>query len=365
MPEKRILVLALCSNTKAPGGVMHSATDSVLRVVSKPIAASIRQERQRIYRLIKSGAIARAGIRLIDQPYNQALADGPDFALGGRSGLYLPAVERYAGRFWTELGTHRRELLSQAPFRLLIVSGLYGLVMPGEEIQRYSCHINDHSEIGLTWRGVLTEALRSYIVRNDITDVVDVIGEEAYRVLVAWQDLKRNVRVVHCYGAQNAGPDSLRALGALTAELAGMSPAQVASALDESGRNTTHERVLFSKEAQAPRGAPREEIEGKLWVGAPDQLSRMRRNIIRMLRSREGSMRNSRQLMDRIRYHQDNLRLDQNHAERMREVERLRRRVEYEGHHPTSFELDQIALRYAALDSWARNALKLADLEQV
>lgn len=367
MSDRRILLLTLCSNTKAPGGSeLVADRTSVLKALTKPVAGRIRSARQIIYRLIQSGAVTRAGIRLIDQPYNHDLIDGPDLGMSGHGGSYLPAAERYAGRFWGELGDKRLDVIAGAPFRLLIVSGLYGLLAPEEPIQRYSCHVLDHSQIASTWRSqqLLTDALSGYTEQNGITDIVDLLGEDAYRLLIEWNVLQRSVRVIHCYGAQNAGPDSLRALGALAAELAGMNATQVAEALDEPGRDTPYERVLFSSAPEAPFGAPRELTQGKLWLDSPDQLSRMRRNIIRMLHRRENGIKNSYQLVARIHHHQ-RIGLDPKLAQKMLAIEALRRQVEYDSYHPTVTEMMRAIEQYASLEQWAAKKLGITDFEKI
>ena len=105
MSDSRILLLTLCSNTKAPGGSELVADHiSEFKALPKPVAGRIRSARQIICRLIQSGAVTRAGIRLIDQPYNRDLIDGPDLGMGGRGGSYLPAAQRYAAPFLGRIG---------------------------------------------------------------------------------------------------------------------------------------------------------------------------------------------------------------------------------------------------------------------
>ena len=113
--------------------------------------AELRQrvisKRSYIYSLIKDARLAdgfeRGGNRA-HQPANLQLAYGPD--VGGTSAneegaRYLPASQRYNGRIYARIEPEAWEAVGQsrAKYRVLIMSGLYGLIEPDEWIRIMMC----------------------------------------------------------------------------------------------------------------------------------------------------------------------------------------------------------------------------------
>ena len=84
--------------------------------------------------------------------------------------------DRYQGRFFQALGEGGREKACRGKYMTAIVSGLYGLVLPSEGIQLYSCPLDP--EVAETWDrdSLLTDVLSDYIDRADVLRVIDLVA---------------------------------------------------------------------------------------------------------------------------------------------------------------------------------------------
>lgn len=175
------------------------------------------ESRTRVFQRIQDGASSAQGTPLRDLPYNDhtQLVHGPDLG-GNTTGKYLPAMKRYRGRFYEVLDPEEQDVLGESPHHWIIVSALYGLLTPKELIQRYSCHtLDDDAEITEIWTrdDLLTSLLLSYVRAFDVGLIVNLMADASYHVLFNWERILGNVRVLWAFGAQNAGPGLLPALG--------------------------------------------------------------------------------------------------------------------------------------------------------
>lgn len=185
--------------------------------------------RHRVFQRIKNGARSVQGSQLRDLPYNahRPLVPGPD--LGGKAnGTYMPAMVRYRGRFYRELDPEGLGVLDKGPHHWLIASALYGLLTPQEPIQRYSCHTLDDPEFGKIWTAgdLLTSLLLEYVRVYHVGLIVNLTADSSYRDLFNWERISKHVLVLRAFGAQNAGPALLPALGALVRDRLLRIPAQ-------------------------------------------------------------------------------------------------------------------------------------------
>ena len=174
------------------------------------------ESRARVFQRIQDGASSAQGTPLRDLPYNAhtPLVHGPDLG-GNTTGRYLPAMKRYSGRFYEVIDPEEQGVLGESPHHWIIVSALYGLLTPKELIQRYSCHTLGDAELTKIWTrdDLLTSLLLSYVRTFDVGLIVNLMADASYHDLFNWERILGKVRVLWAFGAQNAGPGLLPALG--------------------------------------------------------------------------------------------------------------------------------------------------------
>ena len=214
--------------------------------------------RQRVFQRIQDGARSVQGAQLRDLPYNAhtPLVPGPD--LGGKAtGTYMPAMVRYRGRFYRELDPEGLGVLNEGPHHWLIVSALYGLLTPEEPIQRYSCHTLDDSEFTETWTsgGLLTSLLLEYVRVFQVGLIVNLMADASYHDLFNWERISKHARVLWAFGAQNAGPALLPALGFLVRDrLLQIPGSRVVGAQEHETYLTDYEDVVLTRSRTPPDG---------------------------------------------------------------------------------------------------------------
>ncbi len=210
-----ILFLATCSLTKQGGGEAgYDRSGTILSNVQQAPGNRLLERRDEARRLVKENRnLVWQGVSLARLEYNRDLAGGQDFG-GCCTASYLPAMNRYRGRFYQALGESGRQALCRQGRNMLIVSGLYGLLCPTEGIQLYSCPLS--AEIAEIWNrdALLTELLSDYIARQGVLRVFDLLAVEAYRALIDWQKIKDSgTDVLHCFDAMGSGESALTSLG--------------------------------------------------------------------------------------------------------------------------------------------------------
>lgn len=208
-----VLFLVACSLTKEQGGTAGFDRGATIAAAVPRHADALASRRREVHGLVTSSEGEDwQGVALKDLAYNRGLARGVD--LGGRkSARYLPALDRYQGRFFQALGD-AEPARRRAKGNTLIVSGLYGLLRASEPIQLYSCPLSP--EVAEVWRrdGLLTDILRAYIERNGILRVVDLTAMEAYRRLIHWDRVAAGgIDVLHCFDTMAAGESALTSFG--------------------------------------------------------------------------------------------------------------------------------------------------------
>ncbi|MCK1491292.1 peroxide stress protein YaaA [Bradyrhizobium sp. 180] len=203
-PPDRLILIA-CSHAKRDGGGPYSGQP--LRWVPE---TSIRQDllakRNYIYSVLQDGKLVdnfeRGGNRS-HQPANAKLVHGLD--LGGvatSAGEYLPACERYSGRIYGRITNEGWESYFQngSRVKVLIMSGLYGLIEPDEFIQNYDIHLSDtHKDYGLDvksqWLELYTKALTSYVRHawsgGRRVRILNLLCDHHYVDAIRWHSLPR------------------------------------------------------------------------------------------------------------------------------------------------------------------------------
>lgn len=228
-----VLFLVACSLTKASGGTASYDREATIAADVPRHAERLVARRDEVRERVKNGMTTDwQGVPLKDLAYNRGLAKGSEFA-GRRNSAYMPALDRYEGRFFQALGDAGKTLCKSND-STLIISGLYGLLRGSEPMQLYSCPLS--AEVARIWRrdGLLTEILRAYIVRHNVLRVFDLTSMEAYRRLIDWDCVAADrTDVLHCFDSMAAGESALTSFGRLfrfllslgDEELIGLDPA--------------------------------------------------------------------------------------------------------------------------------------------
>jgi hypothetical protein len=287
MPDNDLLVLVICSFTKRSGG--RAGYDSKYAVADRlgDLGPRLLHQRRRMREWVAN--LARAswgGQQLVEMELNEGLAPGGDFGKSADA-LYMEAVERYDGRFYMGLGESGRRQIRDGRHHFLIVSGLYGLVMPREHIQCYSCPVEPWSHAFVQWRAAgkvtLTDLVLAYAESQGITRVLDLMANDAYRNLVDWPLVHQRLgggsdTVLHAYYKRAAGDGALAAFGRLVAS-ATFDEDAVAFRV---GRPWPFEgsELRFEPEPRAPAGYP---TDCRLRWTWEDALGRMRRGAVRFM----------------------------------------------------------------------------------
>ncbi|KAF5053745.1 hypothetical protein DSECCO2_395300 [anaerobic digester metagenome] len=217
-PSTGILFVSICSRNKSfqPGTSGYSSGDAITARLSGPKGELLLKKRNDLYNRLL-GEICFQDLPVSERRMNRGLKEGYD--LGGHDpGLYLPAIDRYEGRFYTALGPEGKASLRRSDHHLLILSGLYGLVSVDEPIQLYTCPVEIESlRVHTTWTeaNTLTIILADYVKRNNIRRVFDLSARKLYRTLIDWDDLRDRTdsEVFHLFHDEAAGDAALQAFG--------------------------------------------------------------------------------------------------------------------------------------------------------
>ncbi len=250
--EYHILFLCSCSNHKVKGGEREYRADGSMPNAIRRRASALYEARYRALKRVQDGAESEHGTLLRNVQYNAELVAGPDIG-GTGHGTYLPAMARYRGRFYEALDPGEEGLLERSPHHWVIVSALYGLLAPGEPIQRYSCDAVD-KQIRQIWtaRRLITSLLLEYVRVSRIKLIVDLTAERAYQDLFDWSRISKHCGVLRAFGSQNAGPALLPALGSLARKWLWCAPADDIFGIETETYITDYEDVVLTRSYDDP-----------------------------------------------------------------------------------------------------------------
>jgi hypothetical protein len=227
MSEKSgILFLTICSQRKnqqfdkyTPD---YSLGPSILHCLSPECHTLLLKKRNDAKKLLKDRSLWDGKEFLNEKSWNKKLTNGQDFN-GTESGKYLPAIEVYQGRFYKSLGPEGIQYLRQSPHHVLIISGLYGLVLPDERIQIYESPLEDFTDIQEVWRrdNALTKILLDYLISCNIQMIINLSSQLSYISLINWSTLateyfvkkKHELRVFYISHEIMKGSEALGELG--------------------------------------------------------------------------------------------------------------------------------------------------------
>jgi hypothetical protein len=215
-----ILIIIICSyhkrtnqneyNSKLPENFSFSRFGESL---TPEMANTLYQKRRAVFDLLKSGNVFWHNSDENRHPYNQDLIIGEDLDPGHQNPkiVYMPAICRYYGRFFKELKENGLQNVTDPEVHVLILSGLYGFVLPNENIQLYSVPIEWGSNVQRVWKdnAILTKILLDYINQQQISHVFDLTARQDYRETIEWELVRPVVEVRHCFSKLGAGNDAL------------------------------------------------------------------------------------------------------------------------------------------------------------
>jgi hypothetical protein len=175
----------------------------------------------------------KQGIKYLKElSWNKSLVKGPDFG-GTEKGKYLPAIEVYQGGFYGAVGSDGIQSLRTSPHHFLIISGLYGLLLPNEQIQIYESPMEDLVEIQEVWKedNALTKILLNFLLIHNINLIINLSSQLAYIHLFDWLKLstdymritKKPLKYLYATHEIMKGPEALKKFGdLLKSKLIGM-----------------------------------------------------------------------------------------------------------------------------------------------
>lgn len=260
-PSSSVLFLTICSlhkNRTSSDEKYRRERSIVAHLKDKRSVDLLYQTRKRCLKEILEKDHIYNKMLLRKHEMNLNLKPGPDF-YGSMPGKYLPAIDRYIGRFYvssTEDGQPFRlkEKILSSQHHTLIISGLYGLVTPEEQIQLYESPLEDIEEIQQVWKeeDALTRVLMEYIRSKQIRLVVDLTGQRAYHDLINWNLIKTlpDVKILYAMSSTGPGPDQLQSFGAMMYTRLLEAPEEDIFALE----NEKCGDVLFRLQATPPKG---------------------------------------------------------------------------------------------------------------
>jgi len=252
-----VLFLTICSLTKADGGEPeYNEQESITSSLSSGLSDKFLKRREQARQLVKRATeLDWQGVPLSELEFNQHLTQGQDFG-GHHTAAYLPALDRYEGRFFQTLGTDGKNKLSESKHHTLFLSGLYGLLRLLEPIQLYSCPVKP--QIAELWleNDLLTEVLCEYIRKYQIARVFDLTALAAYRNLIDWNKVaETGTDILHCFDTMAAGDYALVFFGKLLkAELLDLSEDELISLKPE----TKMGNIVFRSVDVTQQGLPDE-----------------------------------------------------------------------------------------------------------
>ena len=352
VPDSRVLILVLSSKTQQTGGASaYGDEDTMVARLPENQKAGFIRARRSLWQQMVTAREREHGRSVAEHVRMDGLREGRDLGGEDPGARYLPAVDRYAGRFFMALGDEGREMLRAPRYHVILLSNIYGLVWPTEPIQVYSSPVRDELGEPLrwiydTWNGrghVLTSALRAYIAERRITALFDLTADPQFQELVSWDKLAKvmGLSLLRCWGTRSAGPDSLPAFGHLTRSLLSKSEDELLSIRAGDRADAVCEEVIFGPASEEPPpGALSYQPETRDWR---DHIARARQGVVELVRRMEGPQAISQTYRPavgkRIGELQRRGALTSGVEHTMRGILCLRNRVAYDGYSPRAEDL--------------------------
>jgi surfactin synthase thioesterase subunit len=251
LPDR--LIIIACSRQKRDGGKDIFGGPSPSGWISQvALRQRVISKRSFVWSLIRDAKIEdgfeRGGNRA-HQPANRSLEFGPDLGgtpVTGHNVSYLPAYQRYTGRIYNQISEEAWQAMLEGRnrFRVLIMSGLYGLIEPEEWIQNYDVHLTDTNEddgqsVSSMWSELFTETLQYYInnaYKGNPVKVFNLLCDQHYVDAIQWHALPKECSVFHLASKNLADVKLLPVAGVILNSL--LLEPQWMERLDRTDRNT-------------------------------------------------------------------------------------------------------------------------------
>ena len=194
---KKPLYLIACSGGKQPGGT--TGPWDVQSSVGGRITADQFGELLKARNRVLHKALADTRLKPRQRATNDGIAHALDLGGPEQSAPYLLAVVRYTGHFYSVPGVKEEVNLLADSGHILIVSALYGLLLPREQIQNYNFSIGS-AYACCTWRDLVPGMVGHIIEQNGYDVVVALLAGNYLNVM---RDLPQIVKVP-CFKMQVA-----------------------------------------------------------------------------------------------------------------------------------------------------------------
>jgi cytoplasmic iron level regulating protein YaaA (DUF328/UPF0246 family) len=260
-PNSRVLFIFIGSNHKEirSGASEYDEKKVIFSFLSSQMSQYLKQIREEIRLSLDS--VVWQNKKASDLKMNENLVRGPDFGGNDPRARYLPAIERFTGRFFNEggLGEEGINHLLKSGHHALIIDGLHGFTTPTEPIQLFNCPLEIQTlSIQKRWReqNALTSILTDYIRKNSITHVIDLSARKFYRDLIDWYEVKEaGSEIFHVYFEEYAGNESIIELSKICRNnLFTSSEQDLLSIKPESFHATPEGNYIFSNKIEPPIG---------------------------------------------------------------------------------------------------------------
>lgn len=169
-----VMILIPCSDKKTPGGTsVYDASTSIYSMLPPEL-------RERLL-ACRAELAALAGLPL-----------GPDFGNNQRPAIeYLPACERYRGKLYRAANITIDDIKRWPEKRVVIMSALYGMLLPEEMIRDYDLSMSTGLVSGIrasTWwrRHRLGEIVSQVAKHLNATNTYDLLSEDYRSALSPW-----------------------------------------------------------------------------------------------------------------------------------------------------------------------------------
>lgn len=185
MNKKTLIICACCNRKRSDGGknLRWRKEQSIISTLSSEAGQKLLKSRWKLARRFQQ-------------------VEGKD--LGGDNhapALLMPAFKRYDGNLYRKItGAHWEKLAQTDHVEIIIVSALYGLLIPWEAIREYNLTMATavvrRLKLSRWWiKEEIGHHLKEYILRNQITDVYNFLSSSYSLIAEPLASLKHHVRI--------------------------------------------------------------------------------------------------------------------------------------------------------------------------